>query len=57
MHTKHLELEQVGIDFPTPKGPFTALQDVNLKIKIGESIGQSWSKEKHIKICMKRANS
>ncbi len=35
MHTKHLELEQVGIDFPTPKGPFTALQDVNLKISNG----------------------
>ncbi|MBR9783814.1 MAG: ABC transporter ATP-binding protein [Gammaproteobacteria bacterium] len=38
MHTKHLELEQVGIDFPTPKGPFTALQDVNLKIAKGEFV-------------------
>ncbi len=38
MHTKHLELEQVGIDFPTPKGPFTALQDVNLKISKGEFV-------------------
>ncbi|MGY0563513.1 MAG: ABC transporter ATP-binding protein, partial [Paraglaciecola chathamensis] len=29
---------QVGIDFPTPKGPFTALTDVNLKIQKGEFI-------------------
>ncbi|MFC4700104.1 ABC transporter ATP-binding protein [Glaciecola siphonariae] len=35
---KHLELSQVGIDFPTPKGPFTALQNVNLVIKKGEFI-------------------
>ena len=34
----HLELTQVGIDFPTPKGPFTALKDVNLKIDEGEFI-------------------
>lgn len=34
----HLELSQVGIDFPTPKGPFNALTDVNLKIKEGEFI-------------------
>ncbi len=33
-----LELSQVGIDFPTPKGPFTALKDVNLKIAEGEFI-------------------
>ena len=38
MQNKHLELSQVGIDFPTPKGPFTALTDVNLKIKKGEFI-------------------
>lgn len=38
MTTKHLELEQVGIDFPTPKGPFTALQDVNLKMSKGEFV-------------------
>lgn len=35
---RHLELSGVGIDFPTPKGPFTALQDVNLKIAKGEFI-------------------
>lgn len=35
---RHLELSAVGIDFPTPKGPFTALQDVNLKIAKGEFI-------------------
>ncbi len=38
MQTKHLELTQVGIDFPTPKGPFNALNDVNLKIQKGEFI-------------------
>ncbi len=38
MNAKHLELTQVGIDFPTPKGPFTALRDVNLNIKKGEFI-------------------
>lgn len=38
MQDRHLELSQVGIDFPTPKGPFTALTDVNLKIKKGEFI-------------------
>ena len=38
MQSKHLELSQVGIDFPTPKGPFTALTDVNLKIVKGEFI-------------------
>lgn len=34
----HLELTQVGIDFPTPKGPFNALTDFNLKISEGEFI-------------------
>jgi nitrate/nitrite transport system ATP-binding protein len=34
----HLELTQVGIDFPTPKGPFTALKDVNLNVRQGEFI-------------------
>ncbi|GAC15034.1 ABC transporter ATP-binding protein [Aliiglaciecola lipolytica] len=39
MTFKHqLELTQVGIDFPTPKGPFTALTDVNLRIQKGEFI-------------------
>lgn len=39
MTTKHhLELSQVGIDFPTPKGPFTALKDVNLRINKGEFV-------------------
>lgn len=38
MKSHHLELTQVGIDFPTAKGPFTALQDVNLKIAEGEFI-------------------
>ena len=36
--SRHLELSAVGIDFPTPKGSFTALQDVNLKIAKGEFI-------------------
>jgi len=38
MQSRYLELSQVGIDFPTPKGPFTALTDVNLKIQKGEFI-------------------
>jgi len=33
-----LELTGVGIEFPTPKGPFKALTDVNLKIAKGEMI-------------------
>lgn len=33
-----LELTGVGIEFPTPKGSFRALQDVNLKINQGEFI-------------------
>lgn len=35
---KHLELTQVDIDFPTPTGPFKALQDVNLTINKGEFV-------------------
>lgn len=34
----HLELSKVSIDFPTDKGPFRALDDVNLKIDKGEFI-------------------
>lgn len=33
-----LELSGVGIEFPSPQGPFKALTDVNLKIKEGEMI-------------------
>ena len=36
-HT-HLELTGVGIDFPTDKGLFCALQNVNLKIAKGEFV-------------------
>ena len=35
---KHLELTKVDIDFPTPNGPFKALQDVNLTINKGEFV-------------------
>ncbi|WP_286237504.1 ABC transporter ATP-binding protein [Neptuniibacter halophilus] len=35
---KHLELTGVDIDFPTPNGPFKALQDVNLTINKGEFV-------------------
>lgn len=38
MSQTHLELTQVGIEFPTPKGPFCALNDVNLKIRKGEFV-------------------
>ena len=33
-----LDLAQLGMRFPTPKGEFVALRDVNLKIKQGEFI-------------------
>lgn len=38
MSEVHLELTNVGIEFPTPKGPFRALQDINLRIEEGEFI-------------------
>ena len=38
MSQTHLELTQVGIEFPTPNGPFCAVQNVNLKIKKGEFV-------------------
>ncbi|MDH4396920.1 MAG: ABC transporter ATP-binding protein [Limnobacter sp.] len=38
MSNVHLELSRVGIDFPTPTGKFTALQNVNLKINKGEFV-------------------
>lgn len=38
MTTAHLELSRVGIDFPTPKGPFCALKQVDLKITKGEFV-------------------
>lgn len=34
----HLDLTDVCIEFPTPKGPFKALEGVNLKIEQGEFI-------------------
>ena len=33
-----LDISDVGIEFPTPNGPFCALQNVNLKINKGEFI-------------------
>lgn len=33
-----LEITHVNMDFPTPKGAFRALEDVNLKIKKGEFV-------------------
>lgn len=38
MNSPHLELSQVGMEFPTANGPFVALKDVNLRIKQGEFI-------------------
>jgi nitrate/nitrite transport system ATP-binding protein len=35
---KHLKLSEVSIDFPTPKGPFRALDKVNLDIAKGEFV-------------------
>lgn len=33
-----LDISQIDMVFPTPKGPFTALKDVDLKIKKGEFV-------------------
>lgn len=38
MHQNHLELSNVGISFPTDKGSFCALREVNLKIAKGEFV-------------------
>lgn len=38
MTMEHLVLSQVSIDFPTPTGPFRALDKVNLKIEQGEFV-------------------
>lgn len=38
MPNSYLSLEQVSIEFPTPKGPFKALDNVNLHIDKGEFI-------------------
>lgn len=38
MNETHLDLTQVGIEFPTPNGPFCAVQNFNLKITKGEFV-------------------
>jgi len=38
MKNEHLLLSKVSIDFPTPSGPFRALDDVNLLIDEGEFV-------------------
>ncbi len=38
MLNAHLELTQVSIEFPTPKGPYKALEKVDLKIDKGEFV-------------------
>ena len=34
----YLDLQNIGIEFPTPRGPFRALQDINLRVDQGEFI-------------------
>lgn len=34
----HLKISKVGMEFPTPKGPFVALDNINLDIKKGEFV-------------------
>lgn len=34
----HLDISKVSIEFPTPKGPFKALDEVSLKISKGEFV-------------------
>ncbi len=38
MNNIHLEITGVNMDFPTPNGPFRALEDVNLKVLKGEFV-------------------
>ena len=38
MNNTHLEITGVNMDFPTPTGPFRALENVNLKIDKGEFV-------------------
>ena len=38
MSESHLNISQVSIDFPTPNGPFRALDKVDLKIEEGEFV-------------------
>lgn len=38
MNKKHLEISQVSIEFPTPTGPYKALDSINLSIKEGEFV-------------------
>jgi nitrate/nitrite transport system ATP-binding protein len=38
MTIPHLELSQVGMEFPSSNGPFVALSDVNLRIEKGEFV-------------------
>ncbi|MGK0271450.1 MAG: nitrate/nitrite transport system ATP-binding protein [Cocleimonas sp.] len=38
MNNIHLEITGVNMDFPTPNGPFRALEDINLKVLKGEFV-------------------
>ena len=38
MSIKHLELSHISIEFPTPAGPFKALDEVSMTIDKGEFV-------------------
>ena len=38
MNNIHLNIDHISMEFPTPDGPYVALQDVDLEMKQGEFV-------------------